>query len=163
MMWPSNSSRCPGKTGSRSLASFTPARAGKPENPLIALVIQPHVCAMHSISSTPGMSGNPGKCPSQTGLGDGTVQAVRIVRGLASTARQRSVIWAYSRRIRWRPHAMEALRRSLDVLAEEEHVERRRREVGDEGAAEPHGHGDPSGATRGAMTRSTPASTGAKS
>src|SRR5262249_24850343 len=100
MMWPSNSSWYPGNTGSRSLASFTPARAGSPEKPLIALVIQPHVCAMHSISSTPGIRGKPGKCPSKTGLDAGTVQAVRIVRALASTARNRSIIWKYSRRIR---------------------------------------------------------------
>src|SRR6516162_1931083 len=145
MIWPSNSSRYPGNTGSRSLASFTPARAGNPEKPLIALVIQPHVCAMHSISSTPGMSGKPGKCPSNTGLDAGTVQAVRIVRVLASTARKRSIIWKYSRRMRdyrvsvWgaprQPHPREALRESLDV-GEEERVERWRREVEEGGAAD---------------------------
>src|SRR5262245_63356591 len=102
--------------------------------PLIALVIQPHVSAMHSISSTPGMSGKPGKCPSKTGLDAGTVQAVRIVRALASTARKRSIIWKYSRRIgsrcgalHWQPNPREAPRGSLDVLEEQERIERWRR------------------------------------
>src|SRR5262245_22040528 len=145
MIWPSNSSWCPGNTGSRSLASFTPARAGSPEKPLIALVIQPHVCAMHSISSTPGISGKPGKCPSKIGLDAGTVQAVRIVRALASTARKRSIIWKYSRRIRSpglrvgrsprRSRLRQGLHESLDVL-EEERVERWRPEVVDGGGAD---------------------------
>src|SRR5579863_8956421 len=55
---------------------------------------------MVSIISTPGSSGWPGKCPSNTGLASGTTQSARTVRAAGSSATIRSTIWKYSRRMR---------------------------------------------------------------
>src|SRR6185436_915930 len=54
---------------------------------------------MHSMSSTPGISAKPGKCPSNTGLSVGTLQMALIFRSPGFTSTKRSIIWKYSRRI----------------------------------------------------------------
>src|SRR6476659_900353 len=90
---------CPGPTKVRSLASFTAARNGMRWNLCVATSIQPAVCAMHSISSTPGISGWPGKWPSNTMLSSGTVASQRMVRAERSRLATRSISRKYSRRI----------------------------------------------------------------
>src|SRR3954453_14475202 len=55
---------------------------------------------MVSVSSTPGTSGCPGKCPSKTGLASGTVERVSIRLASRSKATTLSIISKYSRRMR---------------------------------------------------------------
>src|SRR3984893_297467 len=99
MMAPSKVSSVPGKTMPLILASLTPTRSGSPTNPVTTLTSQPGICAMHSIRSTPGISGKPGKCPSNTGLSVGTLHSALIFRSSSFSSTKRSIIWKYSRRI----------------------------------------------------------------
>src|SRR6185312_17542790 len=55
--------------------------------------------AIASISSTPGISGRPGKCPSNIVLWVGTFASTRIVRSLRLRSMIRSMSWKYSIRI----------------------------------------------------------------
>ena len=63
----------PGVTKVRNLASLTAAKNGMRLKLLAATISQPEVCAMVSISSTPGISGKPGKWPSKMVLAVGIV------------------------------------------------------------------------------------------
>src|SRR6185437_1276483 len=89
----------PGATKVRSLASFTAARNGILAKLVRPMISQPDVCAMDSISSTPGISGRPGKCPSKIVLWVGTFASTRIVRSLRLRSMIRSMSWKYSIRI----------------------------------------------------------------
>src|SRR5215470_12006919 len=54
---------------------------------------------MASSSSTPGISGRPGKCPSKIVEETGTLASTSIVRLSRSSATTRSISWKYSRRM----------------------------------------------------------------
>src|ERR1700757_5060284 len=90
----------PGMTKERSFASLTAARNGMRSNLVAAITSQPDVCAIASISSTPGISGWPGKCPSKIVLSCGTWASTRIVRPSRSRSTIRSMSWKYSIRMR---------------------------------------------------------------
>ena len=67
----------PGLTKVRSFASFTAASNGMRSKRLSATTSQPAVCAIASISSTPGINGMPGKWPSKIVLFSGTFASLR--------------------------------------------------------------------------------------
>src|SRR4029078_436805 len=90
---------CPGVTKVRSLTSFRAARNGIFSKRVRAISSQPDACAIDSISSTPGISGRPGKCPSKMVLSVGTFASARIVRSLRLRSMIRSTSWKYSIRI----------------------------------------------------------------
>src|SRR4029079_3839051 len=92
-------SACPGVTKVRSLTSFIAARNGIFSNLVRAMISQPDACAIASISSTPGISGRPGKCPSKIVLSAGTLASTRIVRSVRLRSMIRSMSWKYSIRI----------------------------------------------------------------
>src|SRR4051812_40760945 len=54
---------------------------------------------MDSSSNTPGISGNPGKCPSKIVDVAGTLASTSIVWPSRSSATTRSISWKYSRRM----------------------------------------------------------------
>src|SRR5712675_81665 len=54
---------------------------------------------MASSSSTPGIRGSPGKCPSKIVEETGTLASTSIVRLSRSSATTRSISWKYSRRM----------------------------------------------------------------
>ena len=91
----------PGRGRRRRAASPRRPWRGRPSasNRARASSSQPPVWAMVSIISTPGSSGWPGKCPSNTGLASGTRQSARTVPAAGSSAVTRSTIWKYSSRI----------------------------------------------------------------
>src|SRR5688500_12550522 len=79
---------------------------------------------MVSTSSTPGISGWPGKCPSNTGEVSGTRASAVITPSPRATTR--SIIWKYSRRTaRTAPSGRGLLRRDefLDPLRQVPHDE----------------------------------------
>src|SRR5436309_1644241 len=110
----------PGVTKVRSLASFTAARRGIRVNLDMAISSQPEVCAIASISSTPGISGWPGKCPSKIVELVGTVAWVRMVWSPILSSTIRSISTKYSRRIRSRLGWRRALGRYQFVNARAE-------------------------------------------
>src|SRR5258708_4284251 len=69
------------------------------ENPVTPMMSQPEACAMLSSSSTPGISGNPGKWPSKIVDATGTVACVLMVRSPRSRSTIRSISWKYSKRM----------------------------------------------------------------
>src|SRR5690606_1785029 len=95
---PQTSSTAPGSTKPRSFAVRTSARKGMREKPLTASSRCPEVCAMDSTSSTPGIRGWPGKCPSNTVEVSGTWARQRMRPLAAASSSTRSTIWKYSRR-----------------------------------------------------------------
>src|SRR5262249_787024 len=89
----------PGVTKERSFASLTAARSAMRSNFVAAMASQPEVCAIVSMSSTPGISGKPGKCPSKMVFSWGTWASALIVRPARSRSTIRSISWKYSMRI----------------------------------------------------------------
>ena len=77
----------------RSFASFTAARNGMRVKPGGAMISQPDVCAIASISSTPGISGWPGKWPSKIVLVFGNL---RVAPDRAVDSRSSSTIRSMS-------------------------------------------------------------------
>jgi len=63
----------------RSFASFTAAKNGMRLNLVTAMSSQPEVCAIASMSRTPGINGKPGKCPSKIVDAVGTRASARII------------------------------------------------------------------------------------
>src|SRR3954470_14440385 len=89
-------SAVPGVTKVRNFTSLSAARNGIFLNLLCAMISQPEACAIASVSSTPGISGRPGKCPSKIVLSVGTLASTRIVRSLRLRSTIRSMSWKYS-------------------------------------------------------------------
>src|SRR4029079_11216978 len=99
MIFASTTSAWPGVTQVRSLTSFSADRNGLSRKLVRPMISQPDACAIASISSTPGISGRPGKCPSNIVLSVGTLASTRIVRSLRLRSMIRSMSWKYSIRI----------------------------------------------------------------
>src|SRR5215212_11458998 len=83
-------SSAPGPTKVRKRALSTPIRKGIWVKSMRPSTRHPEACAMVSVKSTPGTSGCPGKCPSNTGLSVGTIE--RASNRFA--ARSNDTIWS---------------------------------------------------------------------
>src|SRR5262249_4192669 len=69
-------------------------------NLVTPMTSHPAVCAMASISSTPGINGKPGKWPSKMVDVVGTRASVRMVCSARLRSTMRSMSWKYSSRMR---------------------------------------------------------------
>src|SRR2546423_1161001 len=86
-------SNWPGLTNPRILASFTIARNGIRSNFSAPRISQPELCAIASVSSTPGMIGKPGKWPSKIVWVCGTCASTTIVLSSRLRSTMRSMSW----------------------------------------------------------------------
>src|SRR4051812_11586318 len=92
-------SSAPGPTKVRKRALSTPIRNGMWVKSINPSTRQPDACAIVSVRSTPGTSGCPGKCPSNTVLCVGTIERASRRRASRSNDTIWSIISKYSSRM----------------------------------------------------------------